>query len=72
MSEEQRGGYRGALTPRDDRLAAVWLVLVVVIFVSMFVLAWLDVPNRFLREEPPPLIPTPTPTLDVSPEPEAS
>jgi hypothetical protein len=62
------GGYRGALAPRDDMLAAPWLAIVITIFVMMFVLAFLDVPSRFFAEEVPPPV-TPAPTLDISPEP---
>jgi hypothetical protein len=41
--------------------------MVVIIFVMLFVLAFLDVPNRFFADDAPPEIPVPT--VDVSPEP---
>ncbi len=54
-------GYRGALPPRNDWLARGWVLIVIAIFLSLFVLDILNVPTRFLPE------PTPVPTPVVSP-----
>jgi hypothetical protein len=59
-------GYRGALPPRNDWLARGWVVAVIAIFLSLFVLDILNVPTRFLPE------PTPLPTPVVSPAPSGS
>jgi hypothetical protein len=54
MTDQPRpGGYRGALPPRNDFLAAPWVIAVILIFVLMFVLAFMGFPSR--------LIPEPTP-----------
>lgn len=60
------GGYRGALPPRNDWLARGWVLIAIAIFLSLFVLALLDVPSRFLPE------PTPVPTPVVTPAPSGS
>jgi hypothetical protein len=59
-------GYRGALPPRNDWLARGWVLVVIAIFLSLFVLAFLNVPTRFLPE------PTPIPTPLVTPAPSGS
>jgi hypothetical protein len=59
-------GYRGALPPRNDWLARGWVVAVIAIFLSLFVLDILNVPTRFLPE------PTPLPTPIVTPAPSGS
>jgi hypothetical protein len=59
-------GYRGALPPRKDWLARGWVVAVIAIFLSLFVLDILNVPTRFLPEA------TPLPTPIVSPAPSGS
>jgi hypothetical protein len=59
-------GYRGALPPRNDWLARGWVVVVIVIFLSLFVLDILNVPTRFIPE------PTPVPTPVVTPAPSGS
>lgn len=59
-------GYRGALSPREDRLARPWLLAVLGIFVAILVLSVLGVPSRLLPD------PTPVPTPIVSPSASAS
>lgn len=59
-------GYRGALPPRNDWLARGWVVVVIAIFLSLFVLDVLNVPTRLLPE------PTPVPTPVVTPGPSGS
>lgn len=70
MSEEcptdSAAGYRGALPPRQDRLARGWVLAVIAIFVAMFVLAALNVPTVLFPE------PTPTPAPSVAPAPSGS
>jgi hypothetical protein len=65
MSAEQPG-YRGALPPRGERLARVWVVIVILGFVFMFVLAALNVPSALFPE------PTPSPIPSLSPAPSES
>jgi hypothetical protein len=60
MSAEQPG-YRGALPPRGERLARVWVAMVILGFVAIFVLAFLNVPNVLFPE------PTPIPVPSASP-----
>jgi len=59
-------GHRGALPPRGERLARVWVVIVILGFLSMFVLAALNVPSVWFPE------PTPLPVPSVSPAPSES
>ncbi len=59
-------GYRGALPPRGERLARVWVLIVILGFASMFVLAALNVPSVLFPE------PTPVPIPSVSPAPSES
>lgn len=56
MTDQQRSstGYRGALPPRDDRLARPWVLIVVGLFVVMFVLSFLGFPSA-LTSDPTPL-----------------
>jgi len=65
MSSEQPG-YRGALPPRGERLARVWVVIVILGFAFMFVLAALNVPSALFPE------PTPSPIPSLSPAPNES
>lgn len=77
-------GYRGALPPREDRLARPWLLIVAGIFVAIIVLSILGVPSRLIPEPtpvplptnppitdsaPPSASPSPSPTLEESPTP---
>jgi hypothetical protein len=59
-------GYRGALPPRSDWLARGWVIVVIAIFVSMFVLDILNIPTILLPQ------PTPLPTPVVAPSAEPS
>ena len=59
-------GYRGALPPRGERLARVWVVIVILGFAFMFVLAALNVPSSLIPE------PTPEPIPSLSPGPSGS
>jgi hypothetical protein len=61
-------GYRGALPTRDDRLARPWILIVFVIFVSIFILSALQIPTRF-APQPTPL---PVPSFSEPPSPSAS
>lgn len=67
-------GYRGALPPRGERLARVWVVIVILGFASMFVLAALNVPSVLFPEPTPSPIPSlsPAPSESVSPAPSGS
>lgn len=62
MSAEQPG-YRGALPPRGERMARVWVLIVILGFVFMFVLAALNVPSTLFPE------PTPSPIPSLGPAP---
>lgn len=59
-------GYRGALPPRGEYLARVWVAIVILGFASMFVLAALNVPSVLFPE------PTPLPIPSLSPAPSGS
>jgi hypothetical protein len=67
-------GYRGALPPRDDRLARPWIVIVLGIFVLIIVLSVAGIPSRFIPEPTPIPIPSlaPLPSESPSAEPSAS
>ena len=60
-------GYRGALPPRNDWLARGWVLIAIAIFLSLFVLALLDVPSRFIPEPTPVPIVTPAPSGSAEP-----
>lgn len=66
-SDGGAGGYRGALPPRSDWLARGWVLVVIAIFLSLFVLALLDVPSRFIPEPTPVPIVTPAPSGSAEP-----
>jgi hypothetical protein len=68
-------GYRGALPPRVDRIAPIWVATVTGILVLIFVLSALGLPSRLFPEPtvaPSPSIPVPSVSGDPSPSPEAS
>ena len=48
----RKPGYRGALPPREDRLARPWVAAVIAAFILMLVLAGIGIPSK--------LIPTPS------------
>ncbi|HET6650052.1 MAG TPA: hypothetical protein VFH79_07865 [Candidatus Limnocylindria bacterium] len=61
-------GYRGALPPREDRLARPWILLVIAAFVLILVLSVLGIPSRFIPEPTPvPLPSVPAPSFSVEP-----
>lgn len=67
MTDQPRSsGYRGALPPRRDHLAAPWVIVVIVAFVLMFVLAYLGFPSRLIPEPTPFPVPS-VPASSVSP-----
>jgi len=59
-------GYRGALPPRGERMARVWVLIVILGFAFMFVLAALNVPSVLFPE------PTASPIPSLSPAPSGS
>lgn len=66
-------GFRGALPPRGERLARVWVAIVILGFASMFVLAALNVPSVLFPEPTPIPIPSvPAPSATESPVPSGS
>jgi hypothetical protein len=66
-------GYRGSLPTRNDRLARPWLIAVLVIFVAIFVLSFLEIPSRFVPEPTPLPVPSiPVPSASESASPSAS
>lgn len=68
MSNRQtEGGYRGALPPRQDRLAAPWVVVVVAIFLLMIVLSFVGLPSAFFPEATPSPLPSVAASASASP-----
>ena len=65
-------GYRGALPPRDDRLARPWILVVLGIVVLVIVLSIAGIPSRFVPEPTPRPIPSLAPLPSGSPSAEAS
>jgi hypothetical protein len=68
-------GYRGALPPREDRLARPWILVVLAIFVLVFVLSFLGVPSRFIPEPtavPLPSVPAPSASVSAEASPSVS
>jgi hypothetical protein len=71
---KREAGYRGALPPREDRLARPWIIVVLGIFVLIIVLSVAGIPSRFIPEPTPIPIPSlaPLPSESPSAEPSAS
>ncbi len=69
-------GYRGALPPREDRLARPWIITVIGIFVLIIVLSIAGIPSRFIPDPTPvPLPSVPAPSFssgEPSPSPSAT
>jgi hypothetical protein len=42
----QAPGYRGSLPPRNDRLAAPWVLSVVVVFILVLALSFAGIPSK--------------------------
>ena len=61
-NRQQEPGYRGALPPRNDRMAAPWVVAVVAVFLLMIVLSFLGLPSAFV----PAASATPLPSVAAS------
>ena len=70
---EATPGYRGALPPRDDRLARPWILTVIAVFVLLLVLSALGIPSRLIPDPTPiPLPSVPAGSLEPSPSGSAS
>jgi hypothetical protein len=67
-------GYRGALPPREDRLARPWILVVIGIFVLIVVLSVAGIPSRLIPEPTPVPLPSlaPVPSESASAEPSGS
>lgn len=63
---QREPGYRGALPPREDRLARAWILTVAGILVLIIVLSVAGIPSRLIPE------PTPLPLPSFTPAPSAS
>jgi len=67
---EGSGGYRGALPPGRDTLAAPWVIAVFVIFVLIFALSLAGIPSRLVASPSP--NPSGIPSASASAGPSAS
>ena len=59
-------GYRGSLPPRNDVLARPWVLAVVVIFILLFVLAFVGVPSKLFPKNTPEPIPSVAPSASFT------
>jgi hypothetical protein len=70
MTDKPRGpGYRGSLPPRVDRLARVWVVSVLAIFVLILAFAFGGIPSRLIPQPttgPLPSVPLPSASASAS------
>jgi hypothetical protein len=67
---ERSPGYRGALPPRNDAFARVWVVVVAAVLVLLFVLPLFGVPSRLFPEPtaiPIPSVPASSASFDAVP-----
>jgi hypothetical protein len=67
---ERAPGYRGALAPRTDSLARIWVAVVAAVLVLIFVLPLFGIPSRLFPEPtavPIPSIPVPSGSLEAGP-----
>ena len=67
---ERAPGYRGALAPRNDSLARIWVAVVAAVLVLIFVLHLFGIPSRLFPEPtavPIPSIPLPSGSLGAGP-----
>lgn len=70
---ERPPGYRGALAPRTDSLARIWIGVVAAVLVLIFVLPFFGIPSRLFPEPTPvpiPSIPVASGSLDATGSPE--
>ena len=66
---ERAPGYRGALAPRTDSLARVWVAIVAAVLVLIFVLPFFGIPSRLFPE--PTAVPLPSVPVPSGSEPAA-
>ncbi len=59
-------GYRGALPPRNDRLARPWVLFVAGLFLLIVVLSIAGIPSRFLAQPSPTTIPSVQPSASFT------
>jgi hypothetical protein len=65
---KRESGYRGALSPRNDRLGRPWVITVIGVFVLIIVLSLLQIPSRFIPDPTPVPVPSvPAATESASP-----
>jgi hypothetical protein len=67
---ERAPGYRGALAPRNDAIARVWVIVVAGVLVLIFVLPLLGVPSRLFPEQtavPIPSVPAASASFEAEP-----
>ena len=72
---ERAPGYRGALAPRNDSLARIWIAVVAAVLVLIFVLPLFGIPSRLFPEptpDPIPSIPIPSASGSLEAGPSAS
>jgi hypothetical protein len=60
---KRESGYRGALSPRNDRLGRPWVITVIGVFVLIIVLSLLQIPSRFIPDP----TPVPVPSTPAAP-----
>jgi len=74
MTDQQRpsSGYRGALPPRNDRLARPWVLIVIGLFVLMLVLSFLGFPSALTPEPTPRPLPSAGASVPAASVPAAS
>jgi hypothetical protein len=67
---ERPPGYRGALPPRTDSLARIWIAAVAAVLVLIFVLPFFGIPSRLFPEPtavPIPSVPVASGSLEAVP-----
>jgi hypothetical protein len=69
---ERAPGYRGALPPRNDKLARPWVLFVAGLFLLVVILSIAGIPSRFLAEPSPAPIPSVQPSSSFTLLPSAS
>jgi hypothetical protein len=69
-ARERPPGYRGALAPRTDSLARIWVAVVAAVLVLIFVLPFFGIPSRLFPEPtaaPIPSVPVPSGSPNAGP-----